>query len=74
MLIEMNILGLWARSLYTKPLPEGFLNSNIEQVCVIPTVHATVEKQINSEDATPNTKQNNNAQGCANNNFITAKL
>lgn len=74
MLIEMNILGLWARSLYKKPLPEAFLNSNIEQVCVIPTVHATVEKQINNGEATQNTKQNNNAQGYANNNFIDAKL
>lgn len=73
MLVEMNILGLWARSLYKKPLPEAFLNNgNVEQVCVIPTVHAAVEKQMDGNSTS--TKQNNNAQGYTNNNFIDAKL
>ncbi|XP_077299958.1 organic solute transporter alpha-like protein [Arctopsyche grandis] len=77
MLIEMILLGCWARYLYKQPLPEAFPKvQKVEQVCALSTLCNTVEKPTIMDTVTvrASPKLNNNAIGCDNKNFIDVKL
>lgn len=72
MLIEMILLGFWARYLYRKTLPEmSGPNFIVEEVCALPTLCTMVEKQCETEGLST---KNNNALGVDNKNFVDVQL